>query len=75
MSAVQTPRPRHEIVHDMKPATVEILFREAVHDLAYAPTPENVRRYLVASRLLDAGTGARNPTRARKRTPAGERSW
>jgi hypothetical protein len=29
------------------------LFHDAVNDLAEAPTPVNVRRYLVASRLLE----------------------
>jgi hypothetical protein len=29
-------------------------FRDALHDLADAPTPANVRRYLAASRKLGA---------------------
>jgi hypothetical protein len=31
-------------------------FRDALHDLAAAPTPTNVRRYLAASRELGGGT-------------------
>jgi len=44
----------------MRPVDMQILFREAVLDLAYAPTRENVRRYLAASRLLAVGAGVRN---------------
>jgi hypothetical protein len=51
----------------------QILFREAVRDLAYAPTPENVRRYLLTSEVLDAGAGGRKPGRAR-RGPARSRT-
>jgi len=36
----------------MRPVDKQILFREAVLDLADAPTQENVRRYLAASQLL-----------------------
>jgi hypothetical protein len=31
----------------------EQAFRKAIHDLAEEPTPSNVRRYLVASALLE----------------------
>ena len=52
----------------MKPGAAQIVFREAVRDLAYAPTPENVRRYLAASRVLETGrtqdTHVRNLPRA-----------
>jgi hypothetical protein len=41
-------------------------FRGAVHDLAAEPTPINVRRYLAASRLLDAASlRAVSPARGR----------
>jgi hypothetical protein len=50
-------------------------FREALHDLAEAPTPANVRRYLAASRKLDdgapkAGRAKRSRQRIAKESPA-----
>jgi hypothetical protein len=44
-------------------------FREAVLDLAAEATPTNVRRYLAASRLLDAGAPRPVP-RPRRRSAA-----
>jgi len=37
----------------MTPSHAQVLFREAVHDLAEEPTPANVQRYLAASQILD----------------------
>lgn len=51
----------------MRPVDTQILFREAVLDLAAAPTQENVRRYLAASRLLAAGAGVRTVARGEGR--------
>jgi hypothetical protein len=39
-------------------------FRRAVLELAEQPTPHNVARYLVASRVLDAVAKTDPPTRA-----------
>ena len=47
----------------MRPVDTQILFREAVIDLAYAPTRQNVRRYLAASRLLAAAAGVHTAAR------------
>jgi hypothetical protein len=40
-------------------------FRVAVHDLAAEATPTNVRRYLAASRLLNAAAPRAVPRRQR----------
>jgi hypothetical protein len=39
----------------MQPLDPRQVFRRAIHDLAEEPTPENVVRYLAASRLLERG--------------------
>jgi hypothetical protein len=44
------------------------VFRKAVLDLSDEPTPVNIRRYLAASRLLDADAAGR---RAKRRRPGG----
>jgi hypothetical protein len=52
--AVLTLALRSEIVRGMQPPNPQVLFRESIHDLASEPTIENARRYLAASRLLEA---------------------
>jgi hypothetical protein len=43
------------------------LFREAVLELSDEPTPRNLRRYLAASRLLDAGAARESHDRRSRR--------
>jgi hypothetical protein len=43
------------------------LFREAVLQLNDEPTPRNLRRYLAASRLLDAGAARESHDRRSRR--------
>ncbi|MEP7336061.1 MAG: hypothetical protein ABI717_09805 [Actinomycetota bacterium] len=58
----------------MQPFDLQAAFRDAVLDLSEEPTPVNVRRYLVASRLLEsAKSGApRVAARPRRRRPEKE---
>jgi hypothetical protein len=49
-------------------------FRDALHDLAEAPTSTNVRRYLAASRKVGGTAPTAGATkRSRRRTATGSR--
>jgi hypothetical protein len=50
----------------MEPSDRRAVFRKAVRDLNDNPTPENVRRYLAASRLLELALARPEPATARQ---------